>query len=490
MKFIRTILVAIVATILSAMQLCAQSLKVLSVNDGAYPEIVVRVKIQGFADDSISILERGNAVECSAEESAVSSIGSDERMFVFLVEDSYYFHHNGIFPSIKKALLDICSNLGKSDNANILFFGTPGRNLKFLSAGQTNDSKLLACNVDDFFLPQVDSTFIDNRLYESIEEALDYVRGRGFSNGAIVFTIISRGLNLSKVRSFSEGFVQKAVATGIYANVLMYDSESHNSKRELENLAQSCDGDFTLFDASNLEAKLAQVLEKMGKAKPKNLSKEMVLKFNATQEGLSNGFVIKYGSSESLGEYTNPNRSGLLGKYPIVVVIIISLLLILSAVILYMKTKTKVLRHIDAQTQAHVKEIQAQNRELRREIEKFKKHPVSVLRSFDKFNIEENLVGSGKMVPKLLVQDHDDKKVFELGKMIMTIGRKESNDIVIPNRTVSGSHATLSFEGGVFYITDNNSTNGTFINDIKITKGKICPNDIVRLGSVFAKINY
>ncbi len=80
--------------------------------------------------------------------------------------------------------------------------------------------------------------------------------------------------------------------------------------------------------------------------------------------------------------------------------------------------------------------------------------------------------------------------VFELSKMIMTIGRGQNNDIVVDNRTVSANHAALSFEGGLFYITDNNSTNGTFINDIRITKGKICPEDIVRLGAVFAKINY
>jgi pSer/pThr/pTyr-binding forkhead associated (FHA) protein len=74
--------------------------------------------------------------------------------------------------------------------------------------------------------------------------------------------------------------------------------------------------------------------------------------------------------------------------------------------------------------------------------------------------------------------------------MIITIGRKETNDIVIENRTVSSNHAALSFEGGLFYITDNNSTNGTFINDMRFTKGKICPDDIVRIGAVFAKINY
>ena len=72
----------------------------------------------------------------------------------------------------------------------------------------------------------------------------------------------------------------------------------------------------------------------------------------------------------------------------------------------------------------------------------------------------------------------------------MSIGRADDNDIVIHNRTVSSHHATLSFEGGVFYISDNDSTNGIFVNDIKITKSKVNNDDIIRIGAVFAKLKY
>lgn len=466
-----------------------QSLEVMSVNDGAYPEIMVRVKVSGSENDSISILEKGNTVVCDIQNSDPSQ-NYDERMFVFLVEDSYYFHHKEVFPHLKKTLMEIANNIGKKDNLNILYFGTPGRIVKALSAGQSQHPDLMQNNIEDYFLPQTDSTFIDNRLFESISKSLDYIKSQRNNNNAIIFTIISRGLNLSNVREMPEEVINDIKKTGLYVNVMIYDSESYNCKRELENLAQLSDGDSYIFTEHNLESKLLQVMEKMSKVKPRNLYQEKIIRFNAAQKGTSNSFVIKYGNKEELCEYTNPNQTSFLGKYPIVIVIIISVLLILTAVILYLKTRTKVLRHIDASAQEKMKNIMAQNKSLKHELEKYKRHPISILKSFDNFNIDENLIGSGKMIPKLLVQDQDQKMVFDLSKMIMTIGRKESNDIVLQNRTVSGSHATLSFEGGVFYITDNNSTNGTFINDIKITKGKICPNDIVRIGSVFAKINY
>ena len=99
-------------------------------------------------------------------------------------------------------------------------------------------------------------------------------------------------------------------------------------------------------------------------------------------------------------------------------------------------------------------------------------------------------MASGQQTPKLIADNDGERITFDLNKLVMSLGRADDNDIVIPNRTVSSHHATLSFEGGVFYISDNDSTNGIFVNDIKITKSKVHNNDIIRIGSVFAKLNY
>jgi len=47
---------------------------------------------------------------------------------------------------------------------------------------------------------------------------------------------------------------------------------------------------------------------------------------------------------------------------------------------------------------------------------------------------------------------------------VLTIGRNPSNDIVISNGVISGSHARITLTGGVLYIQDLSSTNGTFVN--------------------------
>src|SRR5207244_1350643 len=61
--------------------------------------------------------------------------------------------------------------------------------------------------------------------------------------------------------------------------------------------------------------------------------------------------------------------------------------------------------------------------------------------------------------------------------------RKPDNDLVIDNPAMSGHHALIFSEEGVFFIEDLGSTNGTFVNDAKIHKEKLKNNDRVALGA-------
>ena len=69
--------------------------------------------------------------------------------------------------------------------------------------------------------------------------------------------------------------------------------------------------------------------------------------------------------------------------------------------------------------------------------------------------------------------------------MKITVGRHNSNDIVINDTSVSRFHAELVNENNQWYIIDLNSTNGTFVNGIKI-QGKIPVSiyDEIKLGNV------
>ncbi|MDR0931685.1 MAG: FHA domain-containing protein [Victivallales bacterium] len=79
-------------------------------------------------------------------------------------------------------------------------------------------------------------------------------------------------------------------------------------------------------------------------------------------------------------------------------------------------------------------------------------------------------------------------KVFELNKDQMTIGRRDGNDIVIKDASLSGHHAdiirTLRDGKTVYLIKDNDSTNGTRVNNIPVTEQELKNSDIILFGGV------
>lgn len=62
------------------------------------------------------------------------------------------------------------------------------------------------------------------------------------------------------------------------------------------------------------------------------------------------------------------------------------------------------------------------------------------------------------------------------------IGRKKGNDIVIDSLAVSGSHARIESVSTAFVLRDLESTNGTIVNDKKITMHSLQHNDTILIG--------
>ncbi|RYG70838.1 GGDEF domain-containing protein [bacterium] len=66
---------------------------------------------------------------------------------------------------------------------------------------------------------------------------------------------------------------------------------------------------------------------------------------------------------------------------------------------------------------------------------------------------------------------------------VATLGRAEDSTIVFPDASVSGKHARLAVLAGAWVLADNHSTNGTFVNNERITAPRTLQNgDVIRLG--------
>ena len=68
-----------------------------------------------------------------------------------------------------------------------------------------------------------------------------------------------------------------------------------------------------------------------------------------------------------------------------------------------------------------------------------------------------------------------------------TFGRKSDNDVPIVDPYVSGRHGVIEIAEDGLFITDTGSTNGTVLNEAKLTpnmRTAITPEDVIRLGSL------
>lgn len=81
-------------------------------------------------------------------------------------------------------------------------------------------------------------------------------------------------------------------------------------------------------------------------------------------------------------------------------------------------------------------------------------------------------------------QKGEDFKVRE-GKNI--VGSGPEAQIVIRDSTVSSQHASLRYEEGKFFLTDLDSSNGTYLNDKKVAREELKDNDVLRFGEITVK---
>ena len=64
-----------------------------------------------------------------------------------------------------------------------------------------------------------------------------------------------------------------------------------------------------------------------------------------------------------------------------------------------------------------------------------------------------------------------NKKKIELVAQI-TIGREYDNDVVVDNKLASRHHAIIQKIKNAYFLKDTNSTNGTYLNDVRIPSDK------------------
>jgi len=105
------------------------------------------------------------------------------------------------------------------------------------------------------------------------------------------------------------------------------------------------------------------------------------------------------------------------------------------------------------------------------------------------FNIDEIMDAKAKEVVGWLVALNGELKGrdFRITPGKNVIGTAANSDIVLTDKYMSSRHATINYENMKFTLVDLDSTNGTFVNDKRVSREELIDNDRVRLGKTDLK---
>src|SRR5271165_466371 len=90
--------------------------------------------------------------------------------------------------------------------------------------------------------------------------------------------------------------------------------------------------------------------------------------------------------------------------------------------------------------------------------------------------------GSG-IFPTLVFVQGSEQRTINLDHTPFTVGRKADKDLMIADPRVSRDHASIVSENGKFYLVDEGSKHGTFVNGERVQRKSLERNDRLEFGS-------
>jgi sigma-B regulation protein RsbU (phosphoserine phosphatase) len=85
--------------------------------------------------------------------------------------------------------------------------------------------------------------------------------------------------------------------------------------------------------------------------------------------------------------------------------------------------------------------------------------------------------------PTAIYVQGSDQQTLSLNHTPFTVGRKVDRDLVIPDPRVSREHASIVLENNEFFVVDQGSKHGTFVNGERVDRRKLERNDRLEFGA-------
>ena len=72
--------------------------------------------------------------------------------------------------------------------------------------------------------------------------------------------------------------------------------------------------------------------------------------------------------------------------------------------------------------------------------------------------------------------------LYPLGPGSFTVGKDPGNELVVQDKFISGRHLQVTRREAGFHVKDLNSTNGTFLDGVRLFEAEVPLNTVLRVG--------
>jgi hypothetical protein len=437
----------------------AQEIHIKSVNESEYPliKVVIEPDNQRNLDfGSLFIIEKNDTTGYSID-SILNS--KNEKAICFLIDKDLTIEstRNNIVEVIK----DIAGKMDNGDFINVVLStkkNNRGNCIYPLSFEFSNKPESFI-EFLDIYITSASFTDSPKNMNCSIEQTLEFM-GAKKDIPAVKYLIIISEIPYAGGQDWKI-IQQKADELGIVYQWFSYTSQNEFKRTyntEIQEIIKSS------MDSLNSSSSTISQTN----------NKSYILSFYTKQKEKLNQFEIEYKSVKIRSTFEKSSYISFFKENILIfgiIALVIVLILIFTAYQLY--TKKQMARSI-------------------KELQKIKQPSLItgsliVKSNFDSLQTQQ---GTASVVPFISIEIAGTLKQYKLKKLVSTVGRQAENDIVIEDLTISAHHATITKEGGSFYIQDNGSTNSTFVNDIKIDKALVKNGDIIRMGKAVLTLTY
>jgi hypothetical protein len=462
----------------------AQEIQILSVDSSQYPNIRLSIAYKGksrFESDELMLKQDDKNLAFTIRESAPGSAPEKGRAVFYLVEASSNTLGKGLI-DIREGIIGSMDNLDTKDLVNIGWFGSYERDssdMRLVSPHFTTEQ----ANIRSLLQSKIqakDDTVKRSDLYKNIVAGLDYLAKERELPQNRLFVVLSTARNNSSSPLTSSDCISKAKELGIpiYSITYLANDSAYSSGMMTRISARTGGKNVQCRTQISIINAITDFFNAPVPASMQESVYDVIFTANTEANPSRAKIDLSFRGNRQILIVADPNTGSLIPQdykqylwYSIGILGVIVLIMLL--INLFSRRGSRA-----------TDEDSDSNSEQENPSTTVKKNTVvrpSTMLTEEKVTAPKEVKPTG---PVVLVSLNGRTTPFPLVKADTTLGRHDTNDIALPEQTVTGKHAVIRMENGMVMITDLGSTNGTFVNGERIRTHEIKPGDRFRLGNV------